>query len=181
MRAVFPSRAKLPDRSRQWLANRMMHEFMAQDDIAPLAMEGVLLEMLAESARSSDETHGSSAPSWLRRVRETLEDSYLEGPGSGCAGGHRGCASGASFARVPPALSNDHRRIHSQAAHRACYEASVEFRSVAGGDRERLRFSRSEPFLRLVPEALRNDTGQVSQHLGAGPRGPAQEAPPRAV
>src|SRR5581483_4950750 len=38
----------------RWLARRMLHEFMSQDDIAPLAMEGVLLEMLAKSARSSD-------------------------------------------------------------------------------------------------------------------------------
>jgi AraC family transcriptional regulator len=64
-----------------WLANRMVREFMAQDDIAPLAMEGVLLEVLAESARSSDETHSSTAPNWLRRVRESLEESYLEAPG----------------------------------------------------------------------------------------------------
>jgi AraC family transcriptional regulator len=75
-----------------WLANRMIREFMAQDDVSPLAMEGVLLEMLAESARSSDETHGSSAPSWLRRVRELLQDSYLEAPGlaslAGVAGVH---------------------------------------------------------------------------------------------
>jgi AraC family transcriptional regulator len=63
-----------------WLANRMTREFVAQDDIAPLAMEGVLLEMLAESARSSDEFHGSKAPNWLRRVRESLEDTYLESP-----------------------------------------------------------------------------------------------------
>ena len=61
----------------------LLREFMAQDDIAPLAMEGVLLEMLAESARSSDEIHGSSAPTWLRRVRESLEDSYLEVARSG--------------------------------------------------------------------------------------------------
>ena len=64
-----------------WLANRMMREFLSQDDIAPLAMEGVLLEMLAESARTSDEIHGSHAPNWLRRVRESLEDSYLHAPG----------------------------------------------------------------------------------------------------
>jgi AraC family transcriptional regulator len=55
-------------------------------------MEGVLLEILAESARSSDETHGSSAPGWLRRVRELLQDSYLEAPGlatlAGVAGVH---------------------------------------------------------------------------------------------
>jgi AraC family transcriptional regulator len=64
-----------------WLANRMIREFMAQDDVAPLAMEGVLLEMLAESARAADDSHGSNAPSWLRRVRESIEESYLEAPG----------------------------------------------------------------------------------------------------
>jgi AraC family transcriptional regulator len=75
-----------------WLANRMIREFMAQDDIAMVAMEGVLLEMLAESVRSSDETHGASAPAWLRRVRELLQDSYLQSPSltalAGIAGVH---------------------------------------------------------------------------------------------
>jgi len=65
----------------KWLANRMIREFMAQDDIAPLAMEGVLLEMLAESARSTDDVHVSTAPGWLRRVRESLAESYLQAPG----------------------------------------------------------------------------------------------------
>jgi AraC-like DNA-binding protein len=65
----------------QWLANRALREFRAQDDVAPLAMEGLLLEMLAESARSYDRGPGSSAPSWLRRVREVLDDSYLLAPG----------------------------------------------------------------------------------------------------
>ena len=64
----------------KWLANRVLREFMSNDDIAPLALEGALLEMLAESARSSDEIHGSNAPNWLRRVREALEDSYLQAP-----------------------------------------------------------------------------------------------------
>jgi AraC family transcriptional regulator len=64
-----------------WLASRMLREFREQDDVAPLAMEGVLLEMLAESARSSDASSGSSAPAWLRRVREALDESYLLAPG----------------------------------------------------------------------------------------------------
>lgn len=62
-----------------WLANRMYREFLATDDIAPLAMEGVLLEILAESARVIGEC-GANAPIWLRRVREALEDSYLLAP-----------------------------------------------------------------------------------------------------
>jgi len=64
-----------------WLANRLLREFRAQDDVAPLAMEGVLLEMLAESARNCDDGSGSSAPTWLRRVREALDESYLMAPG----------------------------------------------------------------------------------------------------
>jgi AraC family transcriptional regulator len=64
-----------------WLASRMLREFREQDDVAPLAMEGVLLEILAESARSSDGSSGLSAPAWLRRVRESLDESYLLAPG----------------------------------------------------------------------------------------------------
>ncbi len=75
-----------------WLANRMVREFHADDDVAPLAIEGVLLEILAESARAIGEGTGSNAPSWLRRVRETLEDSYLLAPSlaelAGIAGVH---------------------------------------------------------------------------------------------
>lgn len=75
-----------------WLANRMVREFRADDDIAPLAIEGVLLEILAESARAIGEGNGANAPSWLRRVREALEDSYLLAPSlselAGIAGVH---------------------------------------------------------------------------------------------
>jgi AraC family transcriptional regulator len=63
-----------------WLANRMYREFAANDDVAPLAMEGVLLEILAESARSIGENGGVHAPVWLRRVREALEESFLLAP-----------------------------------------------------------------------------------------------------
>jgi AraC family transcriptional regulator len=75
-----------------WLAHRMVREFMSEDEAAPLAIEGVLLEMLAESARSIEEKTASSAPGWLRRVRELLQESYLEAPGltqlAGIAGVH---------------------------------------------------------------------------------------------
>jgi AraC-like DNA-binding protein len=63
-----------------WLANRVMHEFRSGDDVASLAMEGVLLEMLAESVRSSESGSPSAAPAWLRRVREALDDAYLTAP-----------------------------------------------------------------------------------------------------
>jgi AraC family transcriptional regulator len=62
-----------------WLANRMLREFLSPDDVAPLAIEGVVLEMLAESARSS-EMYASGAPAWLKRVRALLEESHPEAP-----------------------------------------------------------------------------------------------------
>jgi AraC family transcriptional regulator len=76
---VLSSPGEVSGLASSWLANRMYREFMATDDIAPLAMEGVLLEILAESARAIGES-GVHAPIWLRRVREALEDSYLLAP-----------------------------------------------------------------------------------------------------
>jgi AraC family transcriptional regulator len=75
-----------------WLANRIQREFMAEDEIAPLAMEGVLLEIIAEGARSSGDEHAPGAPAWLRRVRDLLHDGYAETPAlamlAGVAGVH---------------------------------------------------------------------------------------------
>ncbi len=78
---VFSEPRELAGPLSAWLANRVLREFRAQDDVAPLAMEGVLLEILAESVRSCDEGSGLSAPAWLRRVREALDESYLQAPG----------------------------------------------------------------------------------------------------
>ena len=76
---VLSSPGEVSGLASSWLANRMYREFLASDDIAPLAMEGVLLEILAESARAIGEG-GAHAPIWLRRVREALEESYLLAP-----------------------------------------------------------------------------------------------------
>jgi len=84
-----------------WLANRMVHEFRSEDDVAPLAMEGVLLEILVESARTIDDT-AASAPGWLRKVREFLEARYLQATG---------LAELAAVAEVHPVhLSREFRR-----------------------------------------------------------------------
>ena len=77
---VLSKPGEVPGLASSWLANRLVREFAAEDDIAPLAIEGVLLEILAESARAIGEAGGANAPSWLRRVKEALEDSYLLAP-----------------------------------------------------------------------------------------------------
>ena len=63
-----------------WLAGRLHREFMAEDDITGLAIEGLLLEILAESARSIGQADSGRAPRWLKRVREMLDANYLSSP-----------------------------------------------------------------------------------------------------
>jgi AraC family transcriptional regulator len=77
---VLSSPGEVAGLASSWLANRLCREFAADDDVAPLAMEGVLLEILAESARAIGEGSAAHAPAWLRRVREALEDTYLQAP-----------------------------------------------------------------------------------------------------
>ena len=77
---VLATPGEVPGLASSWLANRLVREFNGEDNVAPLAIEGVLLEILAESARAIAEAGGMNAPSWLRRVREALEDSYLLAP-----------------------------------------------------------------------------------------------------
>jgi|HubBroStandDraft_6_1064221.scaffolds.fasta_scaffold172681_1 AraC family transcriptional regulator len=77
---VLSSPGEVAGLASSWLANRLYREFAAEDDVAPLAMEGVLLEILAESARAIGEGGAAHAPAWLRRVREALEDTYLQAP-----------------------------------------------------------------------------------------------------
>ena len=144
----------------------MMREFMAQDDIAPLAMEGVLLEMLAESARASDELHGSNAPNWLRRVRESLEDSYLEAPG---------LAALAAIADVHPVhLSREFHKHYRMTIGEYIRKRRIEHASELLSNSElpmaeiaqHLRVFRSKPLLRALQEALGHDAGEVSQFVG---------------
>lgn len=76
---VLSTPGEVPGSASTWLANRLYREFRAGDDIAGIAMEGVLLEILAESARATGK-RGADAPTWLRRVREVLEDTSLPAP-----------------------------------------------------------------------------------------------------
>lgn len=59
------------------LARRLYAEFRAEDEAASLAMEGLLLELLASVARSS-EAAGTEAPQWVRRALGLLQDAPTE-------------------------------------------------------------------------------------------------------
>lgn len=55
------------------LARRLYAEFRAEDAAAPLAIEGVLLELLATVARNREAARGS-IPAWVVRARTLLQD-----------------------------------------------------------------------------------------------------------
>ena len=55
-----------------WLAKRLVAECRRQDDVSPLAVEGLVLELLAACSRSSAEVQHAHAPRWLGRVHEFL-------------------------------------------------------------------------------------------------------------
>jgi AraC family transcriptional regulator len=61
-----------------WLAHRLLEEYRRQDDVSPLAIEGLALELLAECARSRTEITHPQPPRWLERVRELLRNCFAE-------------------------------------------------------------------------------------------------------
>lgn len=59
------------------LAMRIYREFQAMDMASPLAIEGLILEMLAEASRPNEGTTvGARAPRWLRQAVELMHEDF---------------------------------------------------------------------------------------------------------
>jgi AraC family transcriptional regulator len=58
------------------LGSRVYHELRTEDPVAPLAIEGLLLELLAATARWSAPAERGRAPAWLFLVRDQLREEY---------------------------------------------------------------------------------------------------------
>jgi len=61
-----------------WLANRLYAEFSRQDKASAMAIEGLVLEILADIARSEESDSSLFAPSWLKQATEIVESRFLE-------------------------------------------------------------------------------------------------------
>ena len=61
-----------------WLANRLYMEFSRQDTASEMAIQGVVLELLAEISRSEAADPALVAPHWLRQAVEIVESRFLE-------------------------------------------------------------------------------------------------------
>ena len=53
-------------------------EFVRMDDVAPLAIEGLVLEMLAEVSRGQIERAVDKSPRWLKQAREIIHERFSE-------------------------------------------------------------------------------------------------------
>ena len=61
-----------------WLANRLYTEFSRQDTASAIAIEGLVLEILAEIARSEANDVALRPPLWLKQAIEIVESRFLE-------------------------------------------------------------------------------------------------------
>jgi AraC family transcriptional regulator len=87
-----------------WLARRLYSEFNEQDSVAPLAIEGVILELLAEQTRSAGKSAPKLAPRWLQRARDLIQSRFLEVPSLAEIAGEAGVH--------PVHLSREFRRFY---------------------------------------------------------------------
>jgi AraC-like DNA-binding protein/quercetin dioxygenase-like cupin family protein len=60
-----------------WLANRLYAEFTREDNASAIAIEGLVLAILAEIARV-DTKPSVTVPDWLRQATEIVESRFLE-------------------------------------------------------------------------------------------------------
>lgn len=60
------------------LAMRLYNEFRHMDEVSPLAIEGLVLELVAEASRRADGKFRRKPQTWLRQVRDLLHARFAE-------------------------------------------------------------------------------------------------------
>ena len=76
--AVPQRPAEMIELTSTWLANRLYSEFSRQDAASAMAVEGLVLEILAQIARSEAADTSLLAPDWLKQATEIVESRFLE-------------------------------------------------------------------------------------------------------
>jgi AraC family transcriptional regulator len=76
--SVINAPADFFDERLSFLATRLYREFRDADDFSALAIEGLTLEILAETSRRSTGKLELRPPGWLRQVKEILDERFEE-------------------------------------------------------------------------------------------------------
>ena len=61
-----------------WLMMRLRSEFHSGDDESQLVVEGLVLELIAETSRSRRRLNANTAPLWLQQAKEFLYDQFSQ-------------------------------------------------------------------------------------------------------
>lgn len=61
-----------------WLANRLYAELSREDQASSIAIEGLVLAILAEIARAETRPNSMLVPAWLKQATEIVESRFLE-------------------------------------------------------------------------------------------------------
>ena len=76
--SLIESPADFYDEKLSNLALRLYREFQEFDDFSSLTIEGLTLELIAETSRRSTRKSEPNPPLWLRRAREILDERFDE-------------------------------------------------------------------------------------------------------
>ncbi len=77
--SVVPRRpAEISGLTATWLANRLYAEFSREDCASSIAVEGLVLEILAELARIETKPPPALVPNWLKHATDIVESRFLE-------------------------------------------------------------------------------------------------------
>ena len=81
--AVLDRPVELPQGAATWLFTQLYNEFRHFDSVSRLAIEGVMLELMAETSRRAVGSLDRQAPHWLEQVIELLHARFTENLGLG--------------------------------------------------------------------------------------------------
>ena len=78
--AGIPAAVHAPGTTVAVLAARMFAEYRRPDDLTPLAIDGLLRELLVAAHRSARQPLSAGPPRWLQRVRDRIHDLFPVAP-----------------------------------------------------------------------------------------------------
>ena len=153
--AVLDERASFRDAGLALLAWRVPAELRRGDTAAPLAIEGLLLEILAGAARERELRLTGTLPRWLSEARDYLHDPGQVGSLGELADGGRGAPRDAC-PRVPEGVRLQRRRVPAVAPGGA--RGAPSWRRPTRRSR-RSRLPRGSRTRATSPTSFRRETG----------------------
>ena len=153
------------------VAWRIARELRAPDAATPLAVEGLVLEMLALCTRTSDRPYEAPTPSWLTRAREQVHDCFLNPPRirdlATSAGVHPDHLARAFRLRFGIPIGTYVRRLRLDwaATRLETSEDSISAIALDAGFADQSHFTRRfKRYTGLTPQAYRRAFGSVRAH-----------------